>query len=93
MAINVATNVAANANNSEPTLTIIFGCLAIVLALASIVVGYVQYRSYNRTLTAESSRSSLEAGLQLSAITPFDQPQEQGETGLPLSPIVPDGQT
>jgi hypothetical protein len=88
-ASNMATNVAANANNSEPTLTIIFGCLATVLALAGIVVGYVQYRSYNRPLTAASSRSSLEAGLQLSAIIPGNQPQEQDETGLPSSPITP----
>jgi hypothetical protein len=84
---------ATNANSSEPTLTIIFGCLATVLALAGIVVGYVQYRSYNRTSTPDSSPSSLEAGLQLSAITPGDQPQEQGETGSSLSPIVPDGQS
>ncbi|KAM0694967.1 hypothetical protein Q7P36_005323 [Cladosporium allicinum] len=89
MATNVAANVAANAKNSEPTLTIIFGCLTTVLALAGIVVGYVQYRSYNRPLTAASSRSSLEAGLQLSAIIPGNQPQEQDETGLPSSPITP----
>ena len=90
MAINMATN----ADSSEPTLTIIFGCLATVLALAGIVVGYVQYRSYNRTSTTDSSPSSLEAGLQLSLITPGDQtqPQEQGETDLPPSPIVPNNQ-
>jgi hypothetical protein len=89
----MATSMATNDNSSEPTLTIIFGCLATVLALAGIVVGYVQYRSYNRTSTPDSSRSSLEAGLQLSAITPRDQPQEQGETSVPPSPIIPDRQT
>ena len=93
MATDMAANVATNAHSSEPALTIIFGCLATVLALAGIVVGYVQYRSYNRTSTkTTTSPSSLEAGLQLTTIAPGDQPQEQGETGSPLSPIVPDGQ-
>ena len=95
MATDMAANVATNAHSSEPALTIIFGCLATVLALAGIVVGYVQYRSYNRTsTTTTTSPSSLEAGLQLSLITPGDQtqPQEQGETDLPPSPIVPNNQ-
>jgi hypothetical protein len=84
---------ATNSNEKDLTLTIIFGCLATVLALAGIAVGYVQYRSYNRTSTTASSPSSLEAGLTLSPITPGNQPQEQDEADVPPSPIVPGGRT
>jgi hypothetical protein len=70
----------ADDNGSEPTLTIIFGCLATVLALAGIIVACVQYRSYNRTSDSPSSPSSLEAGLPLNPVNTGSQPQEQGDS-------------
>lgn len=80
MALNTATSMATNFNRSESTLTIIFGCLATVLALAGIIVTCVQYRSYNRTSDSTSSPSSLEAGLPLAPIIPSGRQQEQGES-------------
>ena len=71
---------ATNSNEKELTLTIIFGCLATILAFAGIIVAYVQYRSYNHTSTTAPSPSSLEAGLRPSPITPGGQPQEQPES-------------
>jgi hypothetical protein len=76
----MSANMSANTDGSELTLTIIFGCLATVLALAGIVVGYVQYRSHDRTSTITTSSSSLEAGLPLAPIIPGGQPQEQGDS-------------
>jgi hypothetical protein len=70
----------ANTNGSELTLTIIFGCLATVLALAGIIVACVQYRSYNRTSDSTSSPSSLETGSPVIPINPGGQPQEQGDS-------------
>jgi hypothetical protein len=67
-------------NEKEQTLTIIFGCLAIVLALAGIIVAYVQYRSYNRTANTTTSASSPETGLQLTPIVPGRKSQERGES-------------
>jgi hypothetical protein len=69
----------ANSNDKELTLTIIFGCLATLLALAGIVVACVQYRSYIRASDTTISPSSLETGLPLSPIITDDQSQERGE--------------
>jgi hypothetical protein len=80
MAINTAISMATNTNRSELTMTIIFGCLATVLALAGIIVACVQYRTYNRTSDSTSSPSSLEAGLPLTPIIPSGQPQKQGDS-------------
>jgi hypothetical protein len=60
----------ASSIDKELTLTIIFGCLATILALAGIVVACVQYRSYIRASDTTPTLSSLETGLPLSPISP-----------------------
>jgi hypothetical protein len=58
-------------NGTDLTLTIIFGCLATILAFAGVVVACVQYRPYTRTPeTTASTPSTLEAGPPL---TPMPQ--------------------
>jgi hypothetical protein len=70
----------ANSNGTELTLTITFGCLATMLALAGIVVACVQCRSNNRASHTTSSPSNLETGLPLTPIVSGRRSQERGES-------------
>jgi hypothetical protein len=70
----------ANSNGTELTLTIIFGCLATILALAGIVVACVQCRSNNRASHTSSSPSNLETGLPLTPIVSGRQSQELNQS-------------
>jgi hypothetical protein len=45
---------------TESLLTIIFGCLATVLAIASIVLAYLQVRNHIRKTTHEATHSDME---------------------------------
>jgi hypothetical protein len=45
----------------EDILSILFGCLATVLAIVSIVLAYLQFRTYTRQSTHSTTPSALEA--------------------------------
>ncbi|KAK6426141.1 hypothetical protein LTR95_016158 [Oleoguttula sp. CCFEE 5521] len=55
-------------NNAELTLTIIFGCFATVLAVASAIVAVLQYRLHTHH-TGSSSSARLEAGVPMVDVT------------------------
>jgi preprotein translocase subunit SecG len=46
----------------ERVLSILFGCLATVLAIVSIVLAYIQYRTYMRQSTHNTTPAALELG-------------------------------
>jgi hypothetical protein len=70
----------ASSIDKELTLTIIFGCLATILALAGIVVACVQCRSNDRASHTTSSPSNLETGLPLTPIVSGCQSQELNQS-------------
>jgi len=78
------------ASHPDLSLTIVFGCLATVLAFAGVIVACVQCRSRNRTVdNTESTPSTLEAALPLTPIAPNGREQNFGTPGsAPESNVV-----
>jgi hypothetical protein len=46
----------------DQMISILFGCLATVLAIVGIILTYIQYRTYKRQSTHNTTLSSLEIG-------------------------------
>jgi hypothetical protein len=62
----------------EQVLSVLFGCLATVLAIISIVLAYVQYRAYTRQSTNSTTPSALEVGHSTASTTSEDLEGEPG---------------
>lgn len=60
---------------AERQLSIIFGCLATVLAIASIILAYVQHRTHSRQPRQNTTPSALENGGS-PAVTASDEPED-----------------
>jgi hypothetical protein len=56
----------------EQMLSILFGCLATVLAIVGIILAYIQYRTYTRQSTNRTTPSALEVGHSTASTTSDD---------------------
>jgi hypothetical protein len=75
----------------EQILSILFGCLATVLAIISIILAYIQYRTYTRQSTHNTICSSLETGHLKASTTSDDLEVKPGRWGsLIMPPFVID---
>jgi hypothetical protein len=59
-------------------LSILFGSLATVLAIVSIILAYIQYRTYTRQSTNRTTPSALEVGHSMASTTSDDPEVETG---------------
>jgi hypothetical protein len=56
----------------EQVLSILFGCLATALAVVSVILAYIQYRTYTRQSTHSTTPSALEVGHAIASTTSDD---------------------
>jgi hypothetical protein len=75
----------------EKILSILFGCLATVLAAVSIILAYIQYRTYTRQSTHSTTPSALEVGHYIASTTSDDVEVSFGRrSNLIMLPFVID---
>lgn len=73
---------AFNSNEMDLTLTIVFGCLATVLAFAGVIVAYVHYRSrYHALDETNSIPLTLEAALPSTQVIQNGRKQDDDAPG------------
>jgi hypothetical protein len=70
----------------EQTISILFGCLATVLAIVSIILAYIQYRAYTRQSTHNTTCSSLETGHPTASTTSIDLEVKPGRWSSLIMP-------
>jgi hypothetical protein len=65
-------------NMGERILSILFGCLATMLAIVGIILAYIQYRTYTRQSINRTTPSALEIGHSTSSTTSDELEVELG---------------
>jgi hypothetical protein len=75
----------------EKILSILFGCLATVLAAVSIILAYIQYRTYIRQSAHNATLATLETGHSTASTTSDDLEVKSGQwSSLIVPPFVVD---
>jgi hypothetical protein len=72
----------------EQMLSILFGSLATVLAIVSIILAYIQYRTYKRQSTNWTTPSALEVGHSMASTSSDDPEVEPGRWSSLVMPIL-----